>query len=193
MKQRSVFAAFLISIAACSAPRTAAEWASVQRELALRVAEDQQVRRDLQVAGMTDLRLIERVSALDASNTAWLKSIVDRDGWPTIGHVGEQGANDAWLLAQHADHDVDFQEHCVGLLREAAEHGQASKKHLAYLEDRVALHRGRPQRYGTQFVPTATGVQPYRLEDPARVDAWRAEVGLEPLAEYAARLRGERP
>ena len=98
MKSISASAALLIwlSIAACSAPRTAAEWTSVQRELALRVAEDQQVRRDLQAAGMTDMRLIERVSALDAANTAWLKEIVHRDGWPTIEHVGEQGAKGAW-------------------------------------------------------------------------------------------------
>jgi len=195
MKTNQALLALLacLPFAACSSPPPAAEWASVQRELAQRVAEDQRLRRELHVEGLTDMRVIEQLSAVDAANTAWLKGLVHRSGWPTTAHVGEQGARDAWLLVQHADRDVDFQERCVGLLREAVARGQGSPKHLAYLEDRVALHRERPQRYGTQFVPTSIGMAPYRLEDPARVDAWRAEIGLEPLAEYAARLRGEKP
>ena len=57
---------------------------------------------------------------------------------------------------------------------------------MALLEDRVALRQGKKQIYGSQIgVDPDTGehyVQP--LEDPDNVDKRRAEVGLEPIANY---------
>jgi hypothetical protein len=115
--------------------------------------------------------------------------VVERHGWPTIARVGQQGAADAWLLVQHAP--VEFQEHCLPLLRDAVAAEDAEPKHLAYLEDRVNMFRGRPQRYGTQFRFGADGLEVYTLEDPQRVDEWRAAIGLGPLAEYEERLRSQ--
>ena len=158
-------------------------------ELAQRVEEDQALRTQAMGDGVVDREFVERVMACDAANTAWLKTLVAEHGWPGKSRVGEQGSANAWLLVQHADLDVDFQEQCLALLRDAVASGEADAKHQAYLEDRVAMHRGRPQRYGTQFRPSADGgYEPYTLEDSARVDEWRASVGLEPLAEYARRF-----
>lgn len=174
----------------CATTRAAEpDWTAVQAELARRVAEDQELRMQLMGEGSPDMTLIERVTAVDADNTAWMRSLVGEHGWPGRSRVGDEGAGHAWLLVQHADQDVDFQERCLALLRDATAAGEADPKHLAYLEDRVAMHRDRPQRYGTQFRSRASGgYEPYTLEDPARVDEWRAEVGLEPLAEYAKRF-----
>jgi len=165
------------------------DWLAVCAELEQRVELDQELRQRY-VEGDVDPVFLERLSATDQDNTAWMKELVTRHGWPTIARVGEEGAGNAWLLVQHADQDVDFQEQCLLLLREAVAEGQASPKNLAYLEDRTAMHRGRPQRYGTQFVQKDGSMQPYTLEDPARVDAWRAEVGLGTLAEYAKLIEG---
>lgn len=187
-------AALLALLASCAAPDVEPvvppDWSRVKTELAMRVEQDQALRQAAMAPGVTP-ELIDRVVAVDHENTAWMKDLVTRHGWPTFAAVGEEGSGNAWLLVQHADQDVDFQEQCLELLRAAVEQGQASRTHLAYLEDRVAMHRGRPQRYGTQFVNESGGLGPYRLEDPARVDEWRAEVGLGTLAEYEALLRGE--
>src|SRR5439155_1758694 len=67
-----------------------------------------------------------------------------------ISLAGEDGAEAAWLLAQHADRDPAFQRRCLDLLAEAAARGEASWMHVAYLTDRVLLAEGKPQEYGTQ-------------------------------------------
>lgn len=62
--------------------------------------------------------------------------------------------------------------------------------HAAFLEDRIAVLEGRPQRFGTQFDWDARGeLSPQPIDDPAGVDARRATVGLEPLAVRTAELR----
>jgi hypothetical protein len=186
-------AALLLLAAACDAPQVRVgsepDWSAIKAELARRVEVDQALRKELMAGDPIDPGLIERLGDVDADNTAWMKDVVTRHGWPKRAKVGEKAAGDAWLLVQHADHDVDFQEHCLVLMRSAAEQGQADPRNAAYLADRVAMHRGRPQRYGTQFVKQDGAFEPYTLEDPARVDEWRAEVGLGPLAEYAERIK----
>jgi hypothetical protein len=105
--------------------------------------------------------------------------------------VGEDGAGAAWLLAQHADHDPVQQRAFLHALRSAAVRGQASRAHLAYLEDRVRVNAGQPQLYGTQFTVTDGELGPSPIEDRERLDERRAEAGLEPFADYEARMRGQ--
>jgi len=186
-------AALALLAASCDAPQirvgSEPDWSVVRSELARRVEEDQALRREAMATEPITPDLVDKVVAVDAANTAWLKDLVTRHGWPTRARVGERGAGDAWLLVQHADQDVEFQELCLDLISSAAQHGQADPRHMAYLEDRVAMNRQRPQRYGTQFVQKEGGLEPYDLVDPKLVDKWRAEVGLGTLAEYAERLK----
>lgn len=72
---------------------------------------------------------------------------------------------------------------------EAVSQGEATPADLAYLTDRVRSNEGREQLYGTQIADVRDGtVVPWPVEDPERLDARRAAVGLEPFAEYAARF-----
>ena len=178
----------VLALSAC-ATTPANDWNAVQAELATRVALDQELRGKLSLGGEMNMEVVHRMEEVDLDNTAWLKQLVERHGWPTISRVGKEGAQGAWLLAQHAE--VEFQEQCLPMLRTAVAEKDADPKHLAYLEDRVNMFRGRPQRYGTQFKFGANGLEVHTLEDEARVDEWRAEVGLGPLAEYEAQLRGQ--
>ena len=80
-----------------------------------------------------------------------MREIVRDIGWPTRSKVEEQAEHMAWLLVQHADHDRSFQRECLALMStEAAD--EVCPAHLAYLEDRLAVAEGRPQRFGTQLV-----------------------------------------
>ena len=123
---------------------------------------------------------------LDDANTARLKELVAEHGWPTVALAGIDGAEAAWLLAQHADRDPAFQKHCLALLIVAAAAGEASQVNVAYLEDRVRLHESRPQLYGTQLRLVDGRFETGELEDEANVDALRAAAGLGPLSEYVA-------
>ncbi|MGH3260007.1 MAG: DUF6624 domain-containing protein [Streptosporangiaceae bacterium] len=95
----------------------------------------------------------------------------------------------AELLAQHADRDPGLQQAFLDALRSAVAAGEASPAHLAYLEDRVRVHAGQPQLYGTQFTSEGGELAPYPIEDPEHLDERRAEVGLEPFAAYEGRMR----
>jgi len=122
---------------------------------------------------------------IDKEHTEKIKEIIDEIGWPTISKVGEEASFNAWLLVQHADHDVPFQERCLELMKQESE-GEVSKHDLAYLEDRVRINTGRLQVYGTQFksVEDNNGIfEPKDIEDPDRVDERRKSMGLKTLAE----------
>lgn len=169
------------------------------RELALRVARDQAMRRGLQDEALSgpltpsartlaNGPLINRLCRIDADNVAWIKTEVRRRGWFPISRYGREAEKDAWLLVQHADNDIAFQTQILALLHQLRGKGETDPKSYAYLYDRVAIHTGRPQRYGTQGGCRDGQRFTSPLEDPVKVDQLRAEVGMTSLAEYNARF-----
>jgi hypothetical protein len=70
-----------------------------------------------------------------------LRELLRHGGWPT-GRVSARRPRGAWLIAQHADTQLDVQRLAVRLLRAAVEAGEGSRRELAFLEDRVAVMRG---------------------------------------------------
>ncbi len=124
----------------------------------------------------------------DRERTARLAEIIDEYGWPTQSLVGTDGATAAWLIAQHSDLDVEFQERALELMHEAVEDGEADSTELAYLEDRVAANRGEAQIYGTQIGCVDGQAVPGPIANEENVEQRRAEVGLQPLADYLEEL-----
>jgi hypothetical protein len=168
----------------------------LRRELLARRDEDQRIRNLVSaLPGRHMVRLPEELATewqrIDDENTRWLAEVLRARGWPGRTLVGEEGAGSAWLLAQHADRDPVRQRAFLHALRSAAGQGEASRAHLAYLEDRVRVNAGQPQLYGTQFTVTDGEVGPCPIEDRQRLDERRAEAGLEPFADYEARMRDQ--
>ena len=166
----------------------------LQRELLARAEEDQRVRRLASPPmGQHEFRLPVEVAEewhrVDTGNTRWLADLVATRGWPGRTLAGPDGAEAAWLLAQHADLDPELQRTFLEALRGAVTDGEAAPGNLAYLEDRVRVHDGRPQLYGTQFTVTDGELRPSPIEDPERLDERRAEAGLGPFAAYEAQMR----
>ena len=117
-----------------------------------------------------------------------LKDLLETHGWPTAGRVGTEAARGAWLVAQHADTQVDVQRLAVRLLSDAVAAEKAEPRELAFLQDRLAVNEGRHQVYGTQIADVVDG-RPvlWPCVDPERLDERRAAVGIEPFAQNAAR------
>jgi hypothetical protein len=167
--------------------------ASVDEELAAellaRAERDQAVRMSLTPGHeMAEWRAL--VAPVDQDNTARLREIVAAHGWPGCQLAGEAGAHAAWLLVQHAP--PDLQEECLPLFEDAVARGDASPVDLAYLMDRVLMHRGEPQVYGTQYRVRDGVPELWTVADPAGLDERRAALGLEPEAENRARLLARR-
>ncbi len=125
----------------------------------------------------------------DATNTARMKEIIAEHGWPSQTAVGEDGAEAAWLLVQHADKDREFQAQCLEFMQQAVAVGEASASNFAYLTDRVRVGNGQPQIYGTQNKVVDGRVISAEIEDADQVDCRRAAVGLGPIAEYLALMK----
>jgi hypothetical protein len=124
-----------------------------------------------------------------AAPARWLADLLASRGWPGRTLVGEEAAQAAWLLAQHADQDPIQQREFLDALRAAVADGEAPAAHLAYLEDRVRVNAAQSQLYGTQFTITDGTLGPHPIEDPGRLDERRVQAGLEPFADYEARMR----
>ncbi|MET9578731.1 DUF6624 domain-containing protein [Streptomyces sp. DT199] len=118
-----------------------------------------------------------------------LSEIMNEYGWPTAERVGEEAARAAWLIAQHADRQLDVQRRALQLMQQAVSAGSAGPRELAFLRDRTLVNEGRKQVYGTQIAGLKDGSPiPWPCEEPERMDELRAEVGIEPFDEYVAKF-----
>lgn len=121
-----------------------------------------------------------------------MRELVAAHGWPGRSLVGEDGGEAAWLIVQHAVLDAEFQGACLPLLEASVASGDAPAWQYAYLLDRVLLARGEPQVYGTQYMWDGGGKSvPWRIADPAGVDARRRAIGLPTLEENTKRINAE--
>ena len=150
--------------------------------------EDRRIREQLAADGSLWDGYDPKLEAVHRRNAARLAEIIGEFGWPSSSVVGEDGAEAAWLVAQHAIGEPDFQRRCLRALQRAAESGTVPAWQPAMLEDRIRVFEGRPQLYGTQLEPNDDGTpRPYMIENPDGVDLRRSAVGFEPLGERLAR------
>jgi hypothetical protein len=178
-----------------SAPRLNQE---LRRELLAMQEEDQKYRG--QISGVEKTKLApeekeKRISALwekqreiDERNIKRLAEIIDKYGWPGRSLVGKDGSVTAFLVVQHAD--LEYQKKYFPLLKEAVAKGEADADDAALLEDRILMREGKKQIYGSQlhFNEATKKLELWPIEDEEGVDARRASVGLEPIAEYLKRF-----
>ena len=124
------------------------------------------------------------INEKDSINLIKIKLLLDKYGWLGADVIGEQGNSTLFLVIQHSD--IATQEKYLPMMRDAVKNGKAKGSALALLEDRVALRNGKKQIYGSQIGRDNETKLYYvsPLEDPDNVDIRRAEVGLQPLADY---------
>lgn len=137
--------------------------------------------------------------AVHEANACELEAMIDARGWPRTSEVGEDAAQAAFLVANHAISLPGLQRKALRMM-EALDGDDARAREVAVLGDRIRFNEGRPQRYGAIIDWDAEGtLGPGPLEEPDEVEARRARVGMEPLGEVLARLQaradeeGERP
>ena len=149
-------------------------------ELIAMRAEDLAVRAELAAAELLGGPYVPRMEAIHLKNSARLRELIDRHGWPGEEIAGKDGAEAAWLIAQHAIGEPEFQRRALQWMRDSAAQGCIPAWHAAYLEDRIAMCEGRPQRFGTQWLddPRDGRIRPWKLADIEHVDELRAGVGL---------------
>jgi hypothetical protein len=130
------------------------------------------------------------IVAQDKLHIERLKAIIAAHGWPKISETSERTSAAAVTVVNHAGSDLAFQRQVLALIEPLIAKREARAEDYARLYDRLATVDKRPQRYGTQGTTCKDGQYaiPTDLEAPEGLEARRAAVGLQPMAEYLAAL-----
>ncbi|MCX6741549.1 MAG: hypothetical protein NTY61_04090, partial [Candidatus Parcubacteria bacterium] len=142
--------------------------------------KDQLSREKVRKSGIWDNRV-------DHINTNALKDIINKYGWPTMSLVGKRSSRNAWLIAQHADHDIWFQKQCLIMLQEEyrKDPRNIDPANIAFLTDRICVTEKKAQIFGTQFYVNDKGILLLRpLKNKKDIDKRRKKYNLPPLRTY---------
>lgn len=153
---------------------------------------EQAAREALYGLDFDSLDMAERRTALDAAwalvegvdrrNQAALKAMLPADGgWFGRTRWGEDAARAAWLIVIHAVNDRRLMREAAGRMAPLVADAEVLPAWYASVVDRLAVLEGRPQRFGTQPVCRAGAWVVGEVEDPAGLDARRAELGLQAM------------
>ena len=163
----------------------------IEKELLNVYQEDQAIRHEY-IAAINNpspsTKIIDSLGRImhrrDSLNLIRVSKILDTYGWLGRDKIGGDANSTLFLVVQHSD--LKTQQKYLPLMQKAVLAGNASKSDLALLEDRIALREGRLQIYGSQIGQFPGNNEYYVLPllDPESVDLRRAEVGLQPLAQY---------
>ena len=121
----------------------------------------------------------------DKENQRFLDSVITIYGcWTGISILGQDGASVAFLIAQHSDNDVKFQEKCLNLMKESLIKNDIPRHYYAYLMDRIMLKKVGYQLFASQCEEVDGIYQPRPLYDKKIVKALRKYFWMNPLEEY---------
>ncbi len=126
----------------------------------------------------------DEIEQLDNSNTEKLKKIIHQYKRLKSSDIGTDGLKAFSLLTLHLT-DFHFQEQMLLLIKQRYLAGELEGQDYALLYDKVLVHKGKPQYYGTQFIFEKGKYVPDEIEDEENVDLHRKAVGLPSLAEYS--------
>ncbi len=119
----------------------------------------------------------------DDERFQWYNKLIGNQAWPKASEVGERAAKTAFLLVSHCS-DTSGVAFYLSVLKQRCMEGEAEWIHYATLYDRLQVYRCLPQRFGTQYRPSAYPEAPlerFPLENPGQTNQWRTELGLELL------------
>ncbi len=133
--------------------------------------------------------------AVNEANAERFAALMEEtSAWPGLRAVGADGADAAWMLAQHADRSNELRRSWLPSLASAVETGDADPRHLATLTDRVAAVAGEPQLYGTIVLLAEDGEVEYPLPivDAGKLEERRRSIGLpDPAADAPYLAEGD--
>jgi hypothetical protein len=133
----------------------------------------------------------EEMEKIDADDTTYLIKLVKDVGWIDEKRFGDKANYSAYLIVMHTK-DLSLMRSAIPQIEKEVKAKRFDPELFAGLHDRYRLIVAEPERYGMHVNVTEKGtliVGP--LEDRKKVDEFRKEIGLPPLAEYLKRYKEE--
>lgn len=124
--------------------------------------------------------------SVHTNNKIRVEKIFNKYGFLGYNSVGKEGSKHFWLLVQHSDKYLEFQNKVLKAMNKEVKKRNASPSDYAYLYDRIKVKAGEKQKFGTQLSYDSAG-RPFAaigLIDSANVDKYRKAYELEPLKDY---------
>ena len=162
------------------------------RDELLRMQERDQAARDACVGGSAEEQakcVVKIGDDIDKPNTKRLNEIFNTYGFPTAKLVGVDGVKAFILLMQHSG-DIPLRKKSEPGMKRAYKTKVISPMEYTGFVDRLLVHQGKPQIYGSNFDMKDGKLVMSPVRDPKKLDARRKAMGLIPIAEYA-RTMGE--
>ena len=176
-----------------SKPVSAERIDAIQKELLERMEREQAIRRKLTelLQSGTSMKEInaghplpKEMRVIDEANEAYLIATIVECGWPDAQRFGASAAQAAFLIVQHS-WNQKLMSDALPQIEADARAKRVDAGQYALLYDRLHVRLHGKQRYGSQLKSNSEGelsLEP--LEDPENVDKLRAELGMDPLADY---------
>ncbi len=132
--------------------------------------------------------LDEQQQKMYVEHMAKLEEVMGSAGWISSKKYGKTACEQALTIMKNAP--GERLENHLDVVLKAAENDEANPEEVAYIHDKVLMHQGKKQLYGTQIAfNEKKGINDvYPIEDEANVDTRRAKVGLEPLADALKKM-----
>lgn len=145
----------------------------------IELAEDKIGRNSTVVLALWNLK-----NMINDQNQAELEQLIELKGWPKNSQVGKDAAGAAFLVIQHSNQEK--QKKYIPTIEKLCKEDEANWGSYALMYDRIQISDNKPQKYGSQvrFNAEKNMYELYPLVDETKVDQWRKEVGLGPLANY---------
>ncbi|MFC7379322.1 DUF6624 domain-containing protein [Brevundimonas sp. GCM10030266] len=128
--------------------------------------------------------------AFRARSHEQLLSIIEKNGWPTRGMVGDEAAAMFMFVFGHDDGSNDWRMTQRPAIERVFREDRLNPRMFAHLMDRLEVIGGRPQIYGTIMGPSENGGSLYEpLSDTAdETDERRVSIGLPTMQQDLAKF-----
>jgi hypothetical protein len=156
----------------------------LQVELLVMEKADQDARNQC-TNGTADeqIRCLAEISkTIDEPNTQRLTQIFDEFGFPDTTKVGKDGMQAFMVLLQHAPSD-SLRVRSLKPITKAFKNKEMPPMAYANFVDRLRLHQGKKQLYGTGFELKNGRMELSPTEDVRNLEKRRAKIGLPPMSE----------
>jgi hypothetical protein len=171
---------FVLLISAVSAQREA----GVRDELLQMEKVDQDARvKCANGTGDEQVKCLAEISkTIDEPNTKRLEQIFDQIGFPNTAKVGKDGLQAFMTLLQHATSD-SLRVRALKPITKAFKNKEMPSMAYANFVDRLRLHQGKKQLYGSGFEFKNGKMVLSPTEDLKNLEKRREKIGLPPMAE----------
>ncbi len=133
-------------------------------------------------------KLDEQQQTMYETHFTELEKMLEANGWISSKKYGSEVSGQALSILKKAP--AEKLEKHLDMVINAYEKGEANSVDVAFIHDKVLMHKGQEQLYGTQiaFNPDKGINDVYPIKDETNVNERRKKMGLEPLEDALKKL-----